>query len=132
VHYTLRKASDLLVGQHPAGIFCEGRHEFAGNTVRDDLTQAVITSDCEIDGIGEWEHRAVPAVFTVAGGAVFFIERGEGKHFVGAQNLGSRSGAAGNVIASEGGKANRDEKECAAPRGFERSQSHFTSSFVSI
>ena len=128
----LGKGSNLLVGQHAACELCERRHELTWNAIRDDLTQTVFSGDIEIDGIGKRDRHSILAVFSVTGGAVFFIKRREGKHFVGAQDCGSSSRTAGNVIAAERSNANRDEAECTVPRGFEGRQSHFLSSFVSI
>jgi len=68
---------------------------FAGNTAGDESDADGLLRDGEIDRIGKRERRTIPAALPVAGGAVFFKERGEGKHFVGTQDLGPRSWTAG-------------------------------------
>jgi len=98
-----------------------------GNTAGDDLTQTVFSGDGEIDRIGKRERRTIPAALPVAGGAVFFKERGEASTSSGRKTSGPGSWTAGNMIAAEGGKADRGEKECVAPVGFECGRPHCTS-----
>ena len=97
--HALGDDGDLLVGQHAAFGFGEGRHCSAGDAVGGDALGVRAAGDGEVDGIGERDGRTVPAVFTVAGGAVLAVEGGEVEDLFRARNLGRRAGLAGGVAA---------------------------------
>ena len=99
----------------PPAALREGRHQLAGNALGDDLSQMVFSGHGEIDGIGERDRRAVLAVFSVAGGAVLFVEGREVEHLFGAHDFGSGSGPAGNMTAAgEAMQAATAESDCTA------------------